>query len=133
MKSRYVIDAGVLALYFSGDQRVKKYFDNIFYGKAEGYLCEINLAEFYYKTAEKLGIIPADLRYESIRASSIKQIPVGGELTREAAKIKLRYRRKISLADVFLIALTYMVDGIALTTDSRIKEILKRKCRYFKI
>lgn len=133
MKNKYVIDAGVLALYFAGDQRVKKYFDEIFQNVSEGYLCEINLAEFYYKTAEKLGIDTADIRYEAIRASPIKQISVKGELTKEAARIKLRYRGRVSLADAFLIALTQIVGGIVLTTDSTIKEILRSKCKLFEI
>ena len=133
MKNKYVIDAGVLALYFAGDQRVKKYFDEIFQNVSEGYLCEVNLAEFYYKTAEKLGIDTADIRYEAIRASPIKQVPVKGELTKEAARIKLRYRGRVSLADAFLIALTQMIGGIVLTTDSTIKEILRNKCRLFEI
>ncbi|RLG78309.1 MAG: DNA-binding protein [Thermoprotei archaeon] len=133
MKSKYVIDAGALALYFAGDRRVKKYFDEILRGISEGYLCEINLAEFYYKTAEKLGIDAADIRYEAIRASPINQIPVEGELTREAAKVKLKLRDKVSLADAFLVALTYRVRGIALTTDPVIKDVLKNKCKYFEI
>ena len=133
MKRKYVVDAGVLALYFAGDRRVKKYFDEIFQGLSEGYLCEVNLAEFYYKTAEKLGVNVADIRYEAIRSSSISQVPVEGELTREAAEIKLKYRGKVSLADAFLIALTYYVKGIALTTDSRIKEILGNKCILFEV
>ncbi len=133
MKNKYVIDAGVLALYFAGDHEVKKYFDEILHGISEGYLCEINLAEFYYKTAEKLGVESADIRYEAIRTSPIKQVPVEGELTREAGKIKLKYRGKISLADAFLIALTYQVKGVALTTDPSIKNILRSKCRLFKV
>ena len=74
MKSKYIIDSGVLALYFAGDQRVKKYFDEIFRGSSEGYLCEINLAKFYYKSAEKLGIDAADVRYEAIRNLSLIHI-----------------------------------------------------------
>jgi len=133
VKSKYVIDVGVLALYFAGDLRVKKYFDEIFQGISEGYLCEVNLAEFYYKTAEKLGVDAADIRYEAIRASPIKQIPAGDEITREAGRIKLKYRGKISLADAFLIALTHQVEGIALTTDLIIKEIMNDKCKFFEI
>jgi len=131
--NKYIVDAGVLALYFAGDKKVKKYFDDIFRGNATGYLCEINLAEFYYKSAEKLGTDTADIRYEAIRNSPIKQVPVENELVRKAAKIKLKYRNKISLADAFLIALTRQVKGIALTTDPTIKEILKNKCKLFQI
>ena len=133
MRKKYVFDAGVLALYFAGDGRVKKYFNEVIQGFSEGYVCEVNLAEFYYKTAEKLGIDAADIRYEAIRASRIKQVPIEGRLTKEAAKVKLRYRSKISLADAFFITLTYAVDGTALTTDSAVKEILRNRCRFFEV
>ena len=133
MGAKYVIDAGALALYFAGDERVKRYIDQILGGEAEGYVCEVNLAEFYYKTAEKLGIQVADIRYEAIRASRIKQVPAAGELTREAAKIKLTHRRKVSLADAYLIALTKQVKGKAITTDPTVKEILRDKCILLKV
>ena len=133
MGSRYVIDAGALALYFAGDERVKGYIDQILRGEAEGYICEVNLAEFYYKTAEKLGLEAADIRYESVRNSPIKQVPAAGELTREAAKIKLTHKRRVSLADAYLIALTKQVKGKAVTTDPTIKEILRDKCILLKV
>ncbi|MCY0867863.1 MAG: type II toxin-antitoxin system VapC family toxin [Desulfurococcus sp.] len=131
--SRYVIDAGVLALYFAGDERVKNYMDRVLRGIDEGYICEVNLAEFYYKTGEILGVEVADIRYISIRNSRIKLVPVQGELTRQAAKYKIMYGRKISLADAFLIALAKKINGIVLTTDKRIKEVLEDKCIYFSI
>ncbi len=90
------------------------------------------MAEFYYKTAEKLGEEFADIRYESVRNSPIRQVPAAGDLTREAAKIKLKYRGKISLADAYLIALALQTRAAALTTDSVVKEILRRKCIFFK-
>lgn len=131
--NRYIIDAGVLALYFAGDRRAKKYIDRILRGIDEGYVCEVNLAEFYYKTGEILGEDIAEIRYLSIRNSRIKQIPAQGELTRQAAKYKIRYRRKISLADAYLLALAKKVKGTVLTTDERLKEILKDRCICFKI
>ena len=132
MKKKYVIDAGALALYFAGDFKVRKYFDEILAREADAYLCEVNLAEFYYKTVEKLGEEVADIRYESVRNSPIRQVPAAGDLTREAAKMKLEYRDKISLADAYLIALALQTRAIALTTDSVVKEILRRKCIFFK-
>ena len=56
---------------FSGDRRIKRYFDEIFSGEAVGYILEINLAEFYYKTAEKLGLEIAEIRYKVIRNSEL--------------------------------------------------------------
>ncbi len=54
MGARYVVDAGALALYFVGDEEARRYISEIIGGEAEGYICEVNLAELYYKTAEKL-------------------------------------------------------------------------------
>ncbi len=133
MGSKYVLDAGVLALYFAGDERVRKYFIEILRGMSEGYLCEVNLAEFYYKTAEKLGIDAAEIRYEAVRASPIKQVPAGGELVRAAAKVKLRYKGRVSLADAFLVALANQVGGTVLTTDPAIKEVLRSRCKLLEI
>ena len=51
---RYVIDAGVLFLYFIGDGRIKPYFDEVAQGEAQAYISDVNLAEYYYKMCEKL-------------------------------------------------------------------------------
>lgn len=133
MKNKFIIDAGTLALYFAGDERIKKYFDNIFTGKSEGYILEINLAEFYYKTAEILGLETAEVRYRMIRNSDIKQISTSKEATKEAAIIKLRNKDKLSLADSFLIAEAKILKATILTTDKAVKEIAKNKAIYFKI
>ena len=44
----YVIDAGFLSLRFIGDGRVKPYFDEAAQGKAQAYISDVNLAEYYY-------------------------------------------------------------------------------------
>ena len=133
MKSRYIIDAGVLSLYFAGDKRVKKYFDMVFHGEAEGYILEINLAEFYYKTAEIMGLEVAEVRYRMIRASEFKQISASGDVTREAAKIKLKNKNKLSLADSFLIATAKAINALILTTDKAVKEVAGDKATHIEI
>ena len=55
MKKKYVFDAGVISLYFAGREDVKTFFNKIFKGTAEGYICEVNLAEYYYKAIRKIG------------------------------------------------------------------------------
>jgi len=128
MKTKYVIDAGALALYFAGDEKAKSYIDRILDGKAEGYMCEVNLAELYYKMASIHGRELADIKYEAIRESPIKLVPAAGELTRQAELVKLTYRRRISLADAYLIALARHVRGSVITTDTTIKSILRDRC-----
>jgi predicted nucleic acid-binding protein len=39
-----------LFLYFAEDMRVKEMLDEVKAERAEGYTCETNMAEFYYKT-----------------------------------------------------------------------------------
>jgi len=133
LRSKFILDAGVLALYFAGDKRVKKYFDEIFAGSAEGYILEINLAEFYYKTAEVLGLETAEARYRIVRSSDIKQINTSEEATKEAAIIKLKNKNKLSLADSFLIAEAKIRGAVILTTDKAIKEVAGDKAIYFSI
>jgi len=133
LKPKYIFDAGVIALYFSGDRRIKPYFDEVFNGEAEGYITEINLAEFYYKTAEKLGIETANIRYKMIRKSEIKQILPKGEVSRKAAELKLKYKDKLSLADCFLISQAEDLNAAIVTTDHNIKQIAKNRAIYIKI
>ena len=133
MNTKYIIDAGALALYFAGDKRVKEYFNEIFEGKVEGYVLEINLAEFYYKTAEVLGLETAELRYRMIRNSDLRQMSSGNKITREAAIIKLNHRNILSLADSFLIAEARERGMTILTTDKAVKETAGKEAVYFKV
>ncbi len=123
MKPRYVFDTGVLALYFAGDRRVKQYFVKVFQGKAEGYISELNLAELYYKTIEKLGAQAAETRYMIIRKSKIKILPLNENITRTAAKLKHKYRDKLSLVDCYTLALAKEINATIITTDPAIKEV----------
>ena len=69
MKKKYVFDAGVVALYFSGHKESKLYFDDVIKKRAYGYICEVNLAEYYYKSLQKLGVEATEIRYISLRNS----------------------------------------------------------------
>lgn len=80
MRSRYIFDAGVLFLYFAGNSKVRGYFEEANRGESEGFVSEVTLAEFYYKTAEEFGLEVAKIRYDSIRNSRIKEI--GGDRVR---------------------------------------------------
>lgn len=92
-------------------------------GRAEGYTCEINLAEFYYKTCEKFGREVAEIRNTSIRNANISIIPLDEKLTRIAGGLKCIHKGKLSLADAYVIAVTRAYDGTLITTDTRIVEL----------
>ncbi|MGQ4833916.1 MAG: PIN domain-containing protein [Candidatus Asgardarchaeia archaeon] len=132
MKKKYVLDAGALSVYFAGNIKVKKYFDEIFNNTATGFVCEINLAEFYYKSIKFLGIEATEIRYLAIR-KKLNVIAPDVKLTRDAAKLKARFERAISLADAYAIALTNHVKGELITTDSKIHKLQLIKTHLIKI
>jgi len=129
---KYVIDTGVLFLHLIDDERVRPYFKEINEGRAKAFICDVNLAEYYYKTCEKLGREVADVRYNQIRVL-INPVSTNQDLTREAGKIKCKYRDKLSLADCFALALSKIKGAILLTTDSDLAEIKKVKVKHFPV
>ena len=130
---KYVIDASVLSLYFIGDERVKPYFDEVAQGKAQLYISDVNLAEYYYKTCEKLGRKIADLRYHQVRASSIVPVATDEKLTWKAGEKKCKYRGKLSLADCFSLALSELKKATLLTTDSELAKAKEVTVKHFPI
>ena len=117
----YVFDAGPISLFDAGAKAVKPYFDRVVSGRARGFVSEINLAEFDYKTGEKQGMTTAELWYMQVRRSRIKAIPPGEKITRHAAKWKVE-RRDLSLADCFALATREENAETLLTTDSLLKD-----------
>lgn len=103
-KSRLVFDTGPLLLYFAEDTRVKDLINGISAGTDEGYTCDTSLAELYYKTCEAFGREVADLRYTSLRNSSITIAATDERLTRMAGVLKCAHRGKLALADAYIIA-----------------------------
>lgn len=51
----YVVDAGVLTLHFIDDSRVEPYFSDVDNERTSRYISSVNVAEFYYKTCQKIG------------------------------------------------------------------------------
>lgn len=86
-------------------------------------MCDVSLAELYYKTCEVFGVEVADLRYTSIRNSGITPVGTDERLTRDAGGVKCQHRGKISLADAYVIATAKRVRGTLVTTDHAIKDL----------
>ena len=122
LKRKYVLDAGILALYFAGHREAKKYIDEIYMGKAEAYMCEINIAEFLYNYAKIFGWDSAKVKHNLIRSSPITIISPSEDLTLKAAKTKLKHIKTLSLADSYLIALANQLKATIITTDHNIEE-----------
>lgn len=121
----YLFDAGILSLFYEGESSVKPYFERVFSSRATGYISEVNLAEFYYKSAGKKGVDTVDIWYRQIRQSSFRIVPPNESITRHAGLWKLK-RNDLSLADCFALATTQEIAQVLLTTDpvlAKIKEV----------
>jgi len=130
---RYVVDAGVLFLYLAGDERVKPYFDEVVEGRAQAFISDVNLAEYYYKTCEKLGKEVADLRYHQVRGSDIQPVATDELLTWKAGEKKCRFSGRLSLADCFSLALSELKKATLLTTDSELARVKDVAVKHFPV
>jgi predicted nucleic acid-binding protein len=101
---------------------VRPYFDGVFSAHIEGFISEVNLAEFYYKTALKKGVQTVDLWYRQIRQSPFTIISPNETITRQAAIWKVK-RNYLSLADCFALATVQEVAQVLLTTDSALADV----------
>jgi uncharacterized protein len=117
MHDRYVLDAGVISLYFAGNKRVKRYFDEILDGTAFGYICELNIAEFSYHYTREFGLDAAKTKTSLIRETPMRIEGIDEGLTDVAAEFKVR-NNHYSLADCYLLALAKKYQAILLTTDA---------------
>jgi len=117
------LDTGVFTLYFIDDSRGTEVINNIFKGTLEGHTCELNLAEYYYKTCETAGQEVAEVTQRAIRAKPIRIHTPEQDLTNQAARLKCDYRGKISLVDSYILALSREYKCRLVTTDPVLKEI----------
>lgn len=121
MIRRYVLDAGVLPLYFAGQKKARNYIEEIYDKRAEAYMSEVNVAEFLYNYARVFGWEAAMAKHSLLRNSPIAFVGVDEGLTLEAARLKHRY--ELSLADCYLIALARRKRATIITTDRGVKEV----------
>ncbi|MGQ9515513.1 MAG: type II toxin-antitoxin system VapC family toxin [Thermoproteota archaeon] len=128
-----MFDTGPLFLYFAGDDQVKEMLGEVLSGRVEGYTCETNMAEFYYKTCEKLGREVAEVRHMAIRHSKMAILATDERLTRIAGGLKCIHRDKLSLADAYIVAVAKMLGGTLVTIDPRLLEIKLVQTRLLKI
>jgi predicted nucleic acid-binding protein len=108
-------------------------FDEVARGRVEGCTCEINLAEFYYKTCEKLGREAAEVRHASLRNSELSILAINERLTRAAGGLKCVHKGRLSLADAYIVAVAKTLGGTLVTTDSRIGELKLVQTKLLKI
>jgi predicted nucleic acid-binding protein len=132
MRKAVVIDAGVLTLHFMGDPRVEEYFSGIDDERVSGYMSSVNVAEFYYKTCQKIGRQTADARYYQIKGTRL-QIVHDDDLTRNAGLEKCRQPLSLSLADCFALALAKNEKALLLTTDKELSKVKEIDVKFFEV
>jgi len=123
LRKRYVLDAGVLALYFAGRPEARRYIEDVYTGRAEAFMLEVNVAEFLYNYARVFGWDAALVKHSMLRSSPVEILGVDEELTLAAAKLKLRYYNTLSLADCYLLALAKRRKATIVTTDKALKSV----------
>jgi predicted nucleic acid-binding protein len=129
----YVYDAGALALLMAGDIRLKSYVAEATRGDAASHVSSVDLAEFYYKTGEKLGIETAETWFLRIVNSDIHVQDADKNLARDAGLNKIRYRGRLSLADCYAAAETAKRKAVLLTTDKDLAQVKEIEASYFKV
>ncbi|MGC8998957.1 MAG: PIN domain-containing protein [Candidatus Bathyarchaeia archaeon] len=123
-KSKYLLDAGIFPLILAGDPNVKPLVEEIASGKAEPMACEVNLAEFYAKTCEKMGREVAETYYLRIRCQpKMTIIAPNEEMTRSAGMLKCKYRGNVSLADCYAAASALLCKATLITTDTNLHKM----------
>ncbi len=125
----YLFDAGIISLFYAGSRTVKPYFDRVFSRVARGFVSEVNLAEFYYKTVEKKGLETAEIWYLQVRHSPFRIVSPNETITRDAALLKVR-NKHLSLADCFALATKRASAEVLLTTDSNLKKVEGKNAVY---
>jgi len=111
-----VVDAGVLSLYFGGDQRIRPFLQEIDRGTAEGLILDLCLAEFQYKVCQSVGRREAERDGKRIQESRLRVIRNSPFLDM-AWRFKCRYRQRFSLVDCANLAVAQVNPSRLLTTD----------------
>jgi len=132
MRKAVVVDAGVLTLHFIDDPRVEEYFSGIDDERVSGYISSVNVAEFYYKTCQKIGRQTADTRYYQIKRTRL-QIVHDDDLTRNAGLEKCRQPLSLSLADCFALAVGKKEKALLLTTDRELSKVKEIEVKFFEV
>ncbi|KPV63284.1 MAG: hypothetical protein AOA65_1292 [Candidatus Bathyarchaeota archaeon BA1] len=114
--------AGTLALLLLGDERLSDYVSEISHGAAKAYTSAVNLAELYYKTVDKVGLQTAETWYFRVLNSNVIIAPADATLAREVSIYKSKYKRSLSLADCFAMALSIKEKATLLTRTATSRE-----------
>jgi predicted nucleic acid-binding protein len=122
-KTRLLFDTHAFLAFFNreeGSDTIKKYFEAIQDGEAEGFVATITLTELAYIYARKTDAVTARLRVMQVQGSKLDLIPLTSEIAIEAGIIK---RPGISVADAIIAASASSVGASVVTNDSHFSEM----------
>ena len=115
-------DTGALSLYFADHKETKRYMRQITVQKSFGYIPRLILAEFFYKTCQKLGKEVAQIRLVALRQVPIIEEAISEEEVLGIGMLKVKHSN-LSLADCVLVQLATRHHATILTTEKPITTI----------
>jgi len=124
--TKYVFDSYAILVLFreeNGYEEVIDLLTLISSGKAEGYICSVNIGEVYYITERKQNISNAKTALDSIKKLNLNIVDADLSLCIEAAKIKAV--NIMSYADAFAAALAKSQNAHLVTGDKEFKQFEK--------
>jgi predicted nucleic acid-binding protein len=115
-KRKLLFDTHAFLAFFSreeGSETIKKYFDAVQIGEAEGFVATITLTELVYIYARETDTATARLRVMQVQGSKLSPVPLSAEIAVEAGMLK---RPGIPVADA-VIAASALSAGAAIVTN----------------
>ena len=131
-----ILDTGAISLFFTGGklgEQVKPYFDAVSRKKRAGWIHETTLTEFEYKACQVLGLDVARQRIRLFLNSNWHIVSGVGIIAQQAAELKCKFPRQLSLADCYVCALGLVKKGLVLTTDARLQLIKPLKVNLLRL
>ncbi len=123
-------DTGALSLFFADHTEAKGYMQQITVHKSIGYIPRLILAEFFYKTCQKLGKKVAQIRLVALRQVPIIEEPISEEEVLGIGMLKVKHSN-LSLADCVLVQLAKKHHATILTTEKPITTVKGIKAKKF--
>ncbi|MBN1147560.1 MAG: type II toxin-antitoxin system VapC family toxin [Anaerolineales bacterium] len=123
-KPFYVLDSYALLAYLNaepGQAQVQAMLAQAQEGKAQIYLCLINLSEVLYLTERRRGLSHAQRVLALVESLPLQVLDVTRDLVLDAAHIKAQ--AAISYADAFVAAVAQREEAIVLTGDPEFKSV----------
>lgn len=117
LKRKLLFDTHAFLAFFNreeGSETIKKHFNAIESGEAEGFVATITLTELAYIYARKTDAATARLRVTQVQGSDLRMIPLTPEIAVDAGILK---QPGISVADAIIAASARSAGAAVVTND----------------